>query len=132
VQLLAGQADQHAAGRIDGEGVVALVAPPAAVADLPRGAEGGLPGVVQLGGVVDDEQGPPALPHALPGKFAVGPQGGGVGDVGVVEQPQGGAVGGRVVEFLGGGAVGVAGDAGGGLDQAPGAPAVPPLAAAQV
>jgi len=48
VQLLADQAEQGAGVRIDSEGVVALVTPAAAVADLSHGGQGHLVGVVQF------------------------------------------------------------------------------------
>ena len=72
LELLAGQADQLAGPRVDGQRVVAFVAPAAAVADLAQAGQGRLVGVVQLGDVVEDQDRAGGAAQALQGGLEVG------------------------------------------------------------
>ena len=132
MQLLSDQADQLAGLRIDGQRVVAFVAPAAAVADLSHGGQGRLMGVVQLDDVVDDQDRGGGAAEALEGGLDVGLQDSLVGHGGVVHQAEGGAVGGRILKLLGECAAGVEADAAGGIDQAVGAASVAELASGQL
>lgn len=69
---LAGQADDGAGGGVDGQSVVTLVAAAVAVADLAEAVEGGHRGVVQLGGVVDQQDGVGGSADEAEGAPAVG------------------------------------------------------------
>jgi hypothetical protein len=132
VQLLTDQADQLAGLRVDGQRVVAFVAPAAAVADRPHGVQGRLVGVVQLGDVVEDQDRGGSAAQPLEGGLDVGLQDGLVGHSGLVHQAEGGAVDGRVLELLREGTAGVLADAAGGIDQPPGASLVTQPASAHL
>ena len=72
MKLLGDQADQLAGLRVDGQRVVAFVAPAAAVADLSHGVEGRLMGVVQLRDVVEDQDRVGGAAQPLEGGLDVG------------------------------------------------------------
>ena len=92
VQDLIDESVDLAGARIDGEGVVALVALAAAVADGAEG-EGILAGEVQFGGVLgQDDDGGPVGAEVLQDDAGVGSQDDGVGEFGGVGKAKDGAV----------------------------------------
>ncbi len=121
VQDLIDQAVDGAAVGIDGEGVVALEALTAAVADGPK-RQGILAGEVQLGGVLGQhDDGGAVGTQLLEDALGVDAQEGGVRDGGVIDESEYGAIilGGS--ELVRQGLVGVGEDLIGGAHEPPGA-----------
>ena len=114
---LVGQPEHGTGPDLDGQGVVAEVAATAAGADLPEPGQRGDRGVVELGGVVDHEDGPLGLAHQSERALSVGLEDGGVGDFLAVRQSVDGVERCGVMDLLGQGASRMVDDGIGGPDQ---------------